>query len=104
MSSLFESYDLAGQQLPNRIVMAPMTRASVQDALPPGEVNHASYHCGWVVLMYFEIPAMPPVTDLPVYLRETDPTSFQSINVPTVEPPCVGQFASATNVLPDRYR
>jgi N-ethylmaleimide reductase len=33
MSSLFESYDLAGQQLPNRIVMAPMTRARVQDTV-----------------------------------------------------------------------
>lgn len=34
MSSLFESYDLAGQQLPNRIVMAPMSRARVQDTVP----------------------------------------------------------------------
>ena len=36
-------------------------------------VNHASYHRGWVIQMYFEIPAMPPMTDLPIYLRETDP-------------------------------
>ncbi|MEO8643510.1 alkene reductase [Pseudomonas sp.] len=34
MSSLFESYDLAGQQLPNRIVMAPMTRARVEGTVP----------------------------------------------------------------------
>ncbi|NQD95260.1 damage-inducible protein DinB, partial [Pseudomonas sp. CrR25] len=27
-------------------------------------VNHASYHRGWLVQMYFEIPAMPPMTDL----------------------------------------
>jgi uncharacterized damage-inducible protein DinB len=67
-------------------------------------VNHASYHRGWVIQMYFEIPVMPPVTDLPVYLRETKPESFKSINAPAVERPCVGQFASATNVLPDRYR
>jgi uncharacterized damage-inducible protein DinB len=67
-------------------------------------VNHASYHRGWVIQMYFEIPVMPPVTDLPVYLRETKPESFKSINARAVERPCVGQFASATNVLPDRYR
>jgi uncharacterized damage-inducible protein DinB len=67
-------------------------------------VNHASYHRGWVIQMYFEIPVMPPVTDLPVYLRETDPAAFQSINAPAAAPTCVGLFASATNVLPDRYR
>jgi uncharacterized damage-inducible protein DinB len=33
-------------------------------------VNHASYHRGWVVQMYVEIPALPPITDLPVFLRE----------------------------------
>ncbi|WLG48060.1 DinB family protein [Pseudomonas sp. FP1742] len=33
-------------------------------------VNHASYHRGWVVQMYAEIPAMPPITDLSVFLRE----------------------------------
>ncbi|MDT4856295.1 DinB family protein [compost metagenome] len=36
-------------------------------------VNHASYHRGSVIQMYFEIPARPPVTDLPVFLRETHP-------------------------------
>jgi uncharacterized damage-inducible protein DinB len=66
-------------------------------------VNHASYHRGWVIQMYFEIPAMPPMTDLPVYMRETDP-NFNSLNAPAVEPTCAPQFASATNVLPDRYR
>lgn len=66
-------------------------------------VNHASYHRGWVIQMYFEIPAMPPMTDLPIYLRETDP-QFNSLNVPVVEQTCAPQFSSATNVLPDRYR
>jgi uncharacterized damage-inducible protein DinB len=66
-------------------------------------VNHASYHRGWIIQMYFEIPAMPPMTDLPIYMRETDP-NFNSLNAPTVEPTCAPQFASATNVLPDRYR
>ncbi|WP_313117269.1 DinB family protein [Ectopseudomonas guguanensis] len=33
-------------------------------------VNHATYHRGWLVQMYFEIPAMPPLTDLSVYLTE----------------------------------
>ncbi|NUU37849.1 DinB family protein [Pseudomonas sp. C2B4] len=66
-------------------------------------VNHASYHRGWIIQMYFEIPAMPPMTDLPIYLRETDP-NFNSLNAPAVEPTCAPLFASATNVLPDRYR
>ena len=67
-------------------------------------VNHASYHRGWVVQMYFEIPAMPPVTDMPVYLRESEPVVLQAINAPIVAPPCAVQFSSATSVLPDRYR
>jgi len=67
-------------------------------------VNHASYHRGWVVQMYFEIPAMPPVTDMPVYLRESDPGFFGALNVPVAEPTCGVQFSSATSVLPDRYR
>ncbi|MDN4547632.1 DinB family protein [Pseudomonas sp. C32] len=67
-------------------------------------VNHASYHRGWVVQMYFEIPAMPPVTDMPVYLRESEPEHLSTINAPTVAPPCAVQFSSATSVLPDRYR
>lgn len=66
-------------------------------------VNHASYHRGWVIQIYFDIPARPPMTDLPVFLRETDP-GFGAINAPVYEPPCVAQFSSATNVLPDRYR
>jgi uncharacterized damage-inducible protein DinB len=33
-------------------------------------VNHTSYHRGFVAQMFYEIPARPPVTDLPVYLRD----------------------------------
>jgi uncharacterized damage-inducible protein DinB len=33
-------------------------------------VNHASYHRGWVIQMYFDIPAIPPITDLSEFLRE----------------------------------
>nr|WP_294971692.1 DinB family protein [uncultured Pseudomonas sp.] len=36
-------------------------------------VNHGTYHRGWLVQMYFEIPAMPPMTDLSVYLTEANP-------------------------------
>ena len=35
MSSLFESYDLSGLRLANRIIMAPMTRARAIDTIPP---------------------------------------------------------------------
>ncbi len=33
-------------------------------------VNHASYHRGFVAQMFYEVPARPPTTDLPVYLRD----------------------------------
>lgn len=66
-------------------------------------VNHASYHRGWVIQMYFDIPAMPPMTDLPIFLRETDP-AFNALKAPATQPTCVAQFANATNVLPGRYR
>lgn len=67
-------------------------------------VNHASYHRGWVVQMYFEIPAMPPVTDMPVYLRESEPMRLRSVDVAIVEPSSAVQYSSATSILPDRYR
>jgi len=34
-------------------------------------VNHTSYHRGFVADMFYQIPARPPLTDLPVYLRES---------------------------------
>jgi len=33
-------------------------------------VNHTSYHRGFVADMFYEVPATPPTTDLPVFLRE----------------------------------
>lgn len=33
-------------------------------------VNHASYHRGFVAEMFYKIPVRPPVTDLPVFLRD----------------------------------
>jgi uncharacterized damage-inducible protein DinB len=32
--------------------------------------NHKSYHRGFVAQMFYEIPARPPTTDLPVFLRD----------------------------------
>lgn len=31
-------------------------------------VNHATYHRGWIAEMFFKVPAIPPTTDLPVFL------------------------------------
>lgn len=42
MSSLFESYDLAGTPLTNRVVMAPMTRARAHDTVPSADM--ATYY------------------------------------------------------------
>jgi uncharacterized damage-inducible protein DinB len=33
-------------------------------------VNHTSYHRGFVADLFYQVPAAPPVTDLPVFLRE----------------------------------
>ncbi len=33
-------------------------------------VNHTSYHRGFVADMFYQIPARPPLTDLPIFLRE----------------------------------
>ena len=33
-------------------------------------VNHTSYHRGFVADLFYQIPARPPTTDLPVFLRE----------------------------------
>ena len=33
-------------------------------------VNHNSYHRGFVADMFYQVPARPPTTDLPVFARE----------------------------------
>ena len=33
-------------------------------------VNHTAYHRGFVADLFHQVPARPPTTDLPVYLRE----------------------------------
>ncbi|HEX5476664.1 MAG TPA: DinB family protein, partial [Burkholderiales bacterium] len=33
-------------------------------------VNHTSYHRGFVADLFYQVPARPPVTDLPVFLRD----------------------------------
>jgi uncharacterized damage-inducible protein DinB len=36
-------------------------------------VNHTSYHRGFVADLFFQVPARPPTTDLPVFLRDAPP-------------------------------
>lgn len=38
-------------------------------------VNHTSYHRGFVADLFYQVPTRPPLTDLPVFLRETPPVS-----------------------------
>jgi uncharacterized damage-inducible protein DinB len=33
-------------------------------------VNHGTYHRGFVADLMYQVPAMPPATDLPVFLRD----------------------------------
>ena len=37
-------------------------------------VNHATYHRGFVADMFYQVPAKPPATDLPVFLRDVAPS------------------------------
>jgi len=41
-------------------------------------VNHASYHRGWVCEMFFDVPAKPPPTDLPVFLARHPESGFKA--------------------------
>jgi uncharacterized damage-inducible protein DinB len=34
-------------------------------------VNHTTYHHGYVADMFYQVPACPPTTDFPVFLRES---------------------------------
>lgn len=36
-------------------------------------VNHATYHRGFVADMFYQVPAKPPATDFPVFLRDAPP-------------------------------
>ena len=36
-------------------------------------VNHTTYHRGYVTTCFYQIPARPPTTDLPVFLRDARP-------------------------------
>lgn len=36
-------------------------------------VNHTTYHRGFVADLFYQIPARPPTTDLPVFLRDVNP-------------------------------
>ena len=46
-----------------------------EGAMTRGEIllhitNHTTYHRGYVAEMFYKIPARPPATDLPVFLRD----------------------------------
>ena len=36
-------------------------------------VNHTSYHRGFAADLFYQVPAKPPTTDLPVFLRDAPP-------------------------------
>jgi uncharacterized damage-inducible protein DinB len=36
-------------------------------------INHTSYHRGFVADLFYQVPAKPPTTDLPVFLRDAYP-------------------------------
>jgi uncharacterized damage-inducible protein DinB len=36
-------------------------------------VNHTTYHRGFVADFFYQVPARPPTTDLPVFLRDAPP-------------------------------
>ena len=46
-----------------------MTRAEILLHI----VNHTTYHRGFAADLFYQIPARPPTTDLPVFLRDAPP-------------------------------
>lgn len=46
---------------------APMSRVEILQHV----VNHTTYHRGHIADMIYQVPAKPPTTDFPVFLRET---------------------------------
>jgi uncharacterized damage-inducible protein DinB len=49
-----------------------------EGALTRGDIlmhitNHTTYHRGFVAEMFYQVPARPPTTDLPVFLRDAAP-------------------------------
>jgi uncharacterized damage-inducible protein DinB len=36
-------------------------------------VNHTTYHRGFIADQFYQVPAKPPTTDLPVFLRDARP-------------------------------
>lgn len=46
-----------------------MTRGEIIQHL----IIHTSYHRGFAADMFFQVPARPPTTDLPVFLRDAPP-------------------------------
>jgi uncharacterized damage-inducible protein DinB len=41
-------------------------------------VNHSTYHRGWVCDLFFHVPARPPETDMPVYVRHAAQTASRA--------------------------
>jgi uncharacterized damage-inducible protein DinB len=49
-----------------------------EGAMTRGEIllhitNHTTYHRGFVADLFYQVPARPPTTDLPVFLRDAPP-------------------------------
>lgn len=66
-ANLFEPFQLADPALPNRMVMAPMTRnrADENGVAPPMMVTHYQERAGLTVPEF--VPASPEAVDYPFY-------------------------------------
>ena len=67
-------YDALGDAELNAVVRFTFVGGG-EGAMTRGEmlvhvVNHTSYHRGFVGQLFYQVPARPPTTDLPVFLRD----------------------------------
>jgi uncharacterized damage-inducible protein DinB len=62
--------DPAGEEVVNFTFIGGGEGAMTRGDILLHVVNHTTYHRGHIVAMIYQIPAHPPTTDLPVFLRD----------------------------------
>ena len=61
--------DRAGKEIVNSTFIGGGEGSMTRGDILLHVVNHTTYHRGHIAALIYQIPAQPPVTDLPVFLR-----------------------------------
>jgi uncharacterized damage-inducible protein DinB len=64
------SDDELAQEIPFTLISGGARGTNARGGVMLQIVNHTSYHRGFVADLFYQVPARPPTTDLPVYLLE----------------------------------